>query len=317
MPRPLAALLAVAVVAMAPPAWATDWQPYHIDPEGHAGAIDADSVRADGPLLRFRYGALWSPDAGSFVWPIEGVVDCDGRRYADYLGGKFVLRPVYEKTDSALRLDAACRIAGRAAHAHGAATQPAIRDWRPYVSTGRWRGALDANSVQVHDGHVFFSYKAGNQDILDAVVDCDAREHAEVIAGKFEWRAIVEDTGNARQTDLACELAGQPTAPRVAVDPADWQVYDTGPIGVMQVDAHSVSTQDGLVRFTYRTHFTDGTRIAESEYPRDAVADCARRRRADVVFDKFDLRPVEDGTPPARQLDLACRLAASPPTPQR
>lgn len=300
------------------PAGAADWRSYTADNVVHE--IDADSVRIVGPLVRFTYRQhrTYTRDA-YYDRLIEGVVDCKGRRFADYVPGKLELRPVYENTVSAYRLDAVCKVVAHVLAQHSEPGGSSRRDWKPYSSEGA-RGdivsEIDAASLVARGRRVFFSYHstdgASFGEVRESVVDCDTRQRADVDHGAFTLSDFAEGSTFATQADFACQLGGLPTAPRPPVSPAaNWRVYDTGKISVMEIDVPSVRTEGGVVHFSYRTRFTVGTPVTEMEYPRDAVVDCAGRRRSDVVFDRIDWSAIEPGTPSARQLDLACGLAGA------
>ena len=300
---------------------AADWETYH--QEGvFVEEIDLQTVVVDAAVVRFKYRRHFASGRSnaSFDNPVEGVADCAGRRYADYKSQGYQLLPVFEETVSAERLDAACRAAGRATRAATAAPAQAAsdaaatpRDWRR-VDSAALKQAIDARSIQVRDGRVFYTYanefgRTGEQ-VYDSVVDCAARQQGDVVAGAFALHDINEQAVDAQQANLACQLAGLPTQRRTpTVTAPAWQVYFTRAPVVWELDANTVRVADGLVHFVWRLRFTEGSPTVS--YPVDAVADCAGHRRSDVAFNKFKLRSPDDGTQEAKQLEFACGLAAA------
>jgi len=97
----------------------------------------------------------------------------------------------------------------------------------------------------------------------------------------------------------------------------DWRIYDR-PFSshVRELDAQSVRSENGKIFFVYRERWLNPS-IPGMEYPIRGVVDCAAKQRADVDRDgSFTMRDLYPGTAQARQFELACQLAAGPPTGQ-
>ena len=88
---------------------AGDWRTYDSRPT--LRQIDARSVQSRDGLVFFGYREIVSYDAASASRRLAGVVDCAGRRGADVRLGKYDLRPVFEDTQQAAKLDLACKLA--------------------------------------------------------------------------------------------------------------------------------------------------------------------------------------------------------------
>lgn len=310
---------AVALCVLAPvTAGATNWQTFQAD-YLTVREIDADSVRVVDDLVHYRYRTRLANGTanGSFDAPIDAVVDCEGRRHGDVTRtGHLELRPVFEKTVSALKLDTACRLAGRAHVVHTGGEVDTVRDWVAYDD----HAAIDRNSVDAHDGLVFFDYRARGQysrEASAAVVDCAHRQRSEHVGRNYNLQPLFEGGTQALQAEMACRLAQQPMPPAPKPAPVDFAAHlDPGDVGsddvMYAVDRNSLSTRDGLVHFLYVTPWlTDGSRALEPQ-PVAAVVDCAGRRRSDVVDDRFDLQPAVPGTRGAAQVERVCAMAAAP-----
>ncbi len=295
-------------------AHAESWQSYLSDPLT-IHEIDADSVRIDGAVVHFSYRERPSNGRPAvFDKPVEGAVDCEGRRSGDVVRGTLDLRPIFEGTQSAYKLDFACRLAGRGTRTHVAAATPTSTDWVTYFPGAR----IDRNTIQVRDGLVYYSYLARgsySQEPSPAVVDCAHRQRSEGTPERHDLQPITEGSPQARQAEMACKLAQRPMPPGPTPVPVDFSApVPESQVGsdnlVYDIYAPSLKMRDGLVHFVYFTpYLSDGT-TAILNQPLFAVVDCAARRRSEETAGQFDLRPVEPGTRGANQVDRVCKMAA-------
>ena len=276
--------------------------------------IDADSVQLVDGLVHFKYRERYS-NGGQYIFekPIEGLADCAGRRYADVTRGTPELHSIYEKTQSAYKLDFACRLAGLGTRKYVSAAQPTPYAWAPYAKGS----AIDSNTIEVKDGLVYFRYLAAGgytSETSPAVVDCAHRQRSEGTPERHNLQPITEGSPQAWQAELACKLASQSMPAGPGPVPVDFSVRipaaDVGSDNIVyDIDPSSVTLRDGLVRFVYFTRYlTDGTvTILNQRIP--AVVDCAARQRSDDVAGKFDLKPVEPDTRGANQVERVCKMA--------
>ena len=311
--RSIASFVALCL-ALPMAAHAESWQSYLSDPLT-IHELDADSVRIDGGLVHFDYRERPSNGrAAVFDKPVEGAVDCEGRRSGDVVRGKLDLRPIFEGTQSAYKLDFACRLAGRGTRTHVAVARPASSDWVTYFPGA----SIDRNTIQVREGLVYYSYLARGgytQDASPAVVDCAHRQRSEGTPERHDLLPITEGSPQARQAEMACKLAQLPMPPGPTPVPVDFsERVPESRIGsdnlVYDIFPPSLKLREGLVHFVYFTpYLSDGT-TAILNQPLFAVVDCAGRRRSEESAGQFDLKPVEPGTRGANQVDRICRMAA-------
>lgn len=216
------------------------------------------------------------------------------------------------------------------------ASSVSAADWQGYADRPNVKLEVDADSVEVRNGQVFFAYREQRSgpaypkpvvSTMYAIADCAARKRSDLTGGGggYELRDVFDGTDQAAQLALVCRLAHQ--AGGEARDPAlrvaqqkpatssaeDWRTYDRAASTTRQLDAGSVKVHDGLVWFNYRElHSYDAP--ATLRRPLSGVVDCGARRGADVEGGRYTLRDVLEGTQQASQLDLACQLAKAPAT---
>ena len=210
-------------------------------------------------------------------------------------------------------------------------------DWQGYADHPNVKLEVDADSVEVRNGQVFFAYREQRSgpvypkpvvSTMHAVADCAARKRSDLTGGGgHELRDVFDGTDQAAQLALVCRLAhlagGEARDPALRVaqqKPAtssaeDWRTYDRAASTTRQLDAGSVKLHDGLVWFDYRElHSYDAPAVFRR--PLSGVVDCGARRGADVEGGRYTLRDVLEGTQQASQLDLACQLAKAAAEPE-
>ncbi|MCK9684488.1 hypothetical protein [Scleromatobacter humisilvae] len=218
------------------------------------------------------------------------------------------------------------------------ASSVSAANWQGYADRPNAKFEVDADSVEVRNGQVFFAYREQHfgpaypkpiVSTMYAIADCAARKRADVSgSGKgYELRDVFDGTDQAAQLALVCRLAhlagGEARDPALRVAqqrPApssaeDWRTYDRGATTVRQLDAGSVKAHDGLVWFNYRELQSYDAPEAFRR-PLSGVVDCGARRGADVDRGRYTLRDVLEGTQQASQLDLACQLAKAAASPE-
>lgn len=236
-------LCAAALLLSAPPVSATHWQAY-ADRSHMKREVDADSVSLEDGLAWFVYRETSSGYGDPIVRMMRGVVDCANRKRSDLLNGRYELRDVFDGTDQADQMALVCGLAKQGGGqkrdpalqlSRQKAATPGVEDWRTYDRGVTRSRQLDAGSLRVHDGLVWFNYRElvsyevpeAFRRGLSGVVDCRGRRSADVEGGRYELRGILEGTQQAAQLDLACELARKSPAsdapapePRLAAAPA-------------------------------------------------------------------------------------------------